>query len=142
MIQMHNFNCYVDLDAPFSSMWSYAQQTVSAMLDLFQKSVQIKILSKFADRISRKIAILESNKIVECIEENINITKQTIMLLQSFQDGVYYSYSAMKLRTLVGLSPCYEQDDKAIRSLDGSVSWVSKKKVDATKLIRDLRDNE
>lgn len=51
-------------------------------------------------------------------------------------------YSRMSLRTLVGLPTIdiNDRDDDAILRLRGSISWISKKKVDVTEIIRDMRD--
>lgn len=51
-------------------------------------------------------------------------------------------YSRMSLRSLVGL-PVIDingRDNDAVPRLKGSISWISKKKVDVTEIIRDMRD--
>lgn len=50
--------------------------------------------------------------------------------------------SRVALRTLVGLPriDINDRDDDAILRLKGSISWIGKKKVDVTEIIRDMRD--
>jgi hypothetical protein len=51
-------------------------------------------------------------------------------------------HQRMSLRSLVGL-PAIDinyRDNDAILRLKGSISWMSKKKVDVTEIIRDIRD--
>jgi len=43
--------------------------------------------------------------------------------------------SRMNLRSLVRLSPKYEEDSEAIKDLAGSISWITNKKVDITKIM-------
>lgn len=53
------------------------------------------------------------------------------------------SYSSrISLRTLVGLPliDINDRDKDAIHRLKGSISWISKKKVDVTETIRSMRD--
>lgn len=47
------------------------------------------------------------------------------------------------LRTLVGLPPIEinARDKDAISKLKGSISWISKEKIDVTEIIREMRDS-
>lgn len=51
-------------------------------------------------------------------------------------------FSRIALRTLVGLPAIdiNDRDKDAIHRLRGSISWISKKKVDVTEIVRDMRD--
>ena len=46
------------------------------------------------------------------------------------------------LRSLVGLSPIdiNTRDKDALRKLKGSISWLSKEKIDITEIIREMRE--
>lgn len=50
--------------------------------------------------------------------------------------------SRVALRSIVGLKPIEinAKDKGAIRKLKGSISWISKEKMDVTEIIRDMRD--
>jgi len=51
-------------------------------------------------------------------------------------------FSRIALRTLVGL-PVIDinyRDKDAVHKLKGSISWISKRKIDVTEIIRDIRD--
>lgn len=51
-------------------------------------------------------------------------------------------FSRIALRTLVGLPiiDINDRDKDAVHKLKGSISWISKKEIDVTEIIRDIRD--
>lgn len=52
--------------------------------------------------------------------------------------------SRMTLRTLVGLPSININTKKkdAIKKLEGSISWITKEKIDVTEFIREMRESE
>lgn len=52
--------------------------------------------------------------------------------------------SRMALRTLVGLPPIEIDTRKkdAMKKLEGSISWMTKEKIDVTEFIREIRERE
>lgn len=63
-------------------------------------------------------------------------------LLSSAPFGKSDFNSRLNLRLMLGLSPEFKEDTKAIEQLCGSISWITKDKVDVVSMLRTMRDNE
>lgn len=121
----------------FSDFWSIAdnldlRKTVSSVLqknlDLL-RAMYTRNIENFSPPITARL-ILESS-LERCTPKEI-----TPEMSQYF--------SRMALRNLVGL-PSLEMNTKekdAIKKLEGSISWMTKEKIDVTDFIREIRDRE
>lgn len=106
----------------------------------------LKIISKLTDtaanlinNVSTIFTTFETTQITEYIEQSQNIQKQ---MLDIFLPSQEERYSRLNLRLLLGLSPGYEKDPGAIRTLEGTIAGITKEKINVTKIIRKLRGTE
>lgn len=108
------------------------RKTVSSVLqkDLnFLKEMYKRSIENFSPAITAQL-VLESS-LEQCTPKEI--TPEVAQYL-----------SRMALRNLVGL-PSLEINTKkkdAIKKLEGSISWMTKEKIDVTELIREIRERE
>lgn len=92
------------------------------------------------ERFSKLLTSFESPRIPEFIEQSQNVQKQMIDSL-FFTHNIDY-FSRLYLRTTLGLSPSFKEDHEAIMSLQGSISDITREKINVVEIVRNMRDNE
>ena len=95
-------------------------------------------VTKLINKVAKLFTSFEMPQISEYVEKSQNIQRQMLDILLPHQ-GDYYS--RLDLRLALGLSPVFEENPEAIRSLEGAISNITKEKIDVTEIIRNMRDN-
>jgi len=98
----------------------------------------INTVTKFIGKGVKLFKPSEPQRVFEYVEKSQDIQRQMLGILLPYQEDYY---SRANLRSLVGLTPLFEEDPQAIRSLEGAISNITKEKIDVTEFIRNMRDN-
>jgi hypothetical protein len=115
----------------FSGFWSSIRE---GLISMFFPSDLLRPIEKAAQYISTKF---EQNVI---LETDMLLKQTTLKTIIGQEDH----YQRLYLRSLAGLPAIPKTTDESFPNateLKGCLSWVSKRKIDVTELIREIRDS-
>ena len=125
---MSTFGCNVECLLPSSN-------TIIDILSSITKSFS-NMLNELYSKITKPIAKYSWDAFVK---QGIEFQKQVL----SFTPFDERDFNArLSLRSMLGLSPAFREDTEAIEQLSGSISWITREKIDVTNMLRKMRDNE
>ena len=109
--------------------------------DVIAKLGQFGAIPYFSREISDTLmTILLPRHILALKERKMEIERHIFAFLPSLQNMDYFS--RLNLRLLIGLPVSFEEDSGAIKTLEGAISGVTRKKMDVAETLRRIRDNE
>ena len=125
---MSTFGCNIENLLPSSD-------TIIDLLSSITRSFS-NMLNELFSRITNPFANYSLDSFVE---QGVKFQRQ---LLTFTPFGGSDFNARLSLRSMLGLSPAFKEDANAIEHLSGSISWITREKIDVTSMLRKMRDNE